>query len=389
MNVGGLITVAPSLVPKFDPDKFLQETANKPFDADAFLHEMQVHEAAKGMTPVRSALRGVGQGATMGWADEMAGAADALPALLTMNPTGPAYTKGRDEARLLNEAAHRANSKTYTTGEIAGGLPYSLLKNAPLLNMAIGATQGAGYNSDPRRLLGDMSLGASGGAIGGEAARAVGKGASALRVAATRRGTQAAERAAQQATDEVTHEVGQLSSSYGGEAQKGHRYVENIRRLEQSLTPEQKAVYDQVKQTGAIDRLEHQLADSTLSSIPGQAEKIAEKKAAFEAAQSALPQTIAARTQELSKPSLLKDAVSLTKSYGEPLIANAIGGPAAGLMFGRTRMGKAIMNRVTRPGNQIALYKTLEAMAALPGSPGGELARNALMRTPVPLLLSE
>jgi hypothetical protein len=124
--------------------------------------------------------------------------------------------------------------------------------------------------------------------------------------------------------------------------------------------------------------LEERLAASNLESLPGQAGTIAAKRAALDAVTQAAPQAIAARTGELMQSSVRPDTRSLLKSYAEPVLMSAglgylgdqLGGEwggrmgaAGGFIFGRTRGGKALMNRIKKPGNQNAAARLLERTA--------------------------
>lgn len=122
--------------------------------------------------------RGAGQGVTLGFGDELAGAAGALGDLA--HPVD-AYTRGRDESRAANKAAKDAHPGYFVGGQIGGSLPLAFLgggigvaKHAPLLAKALqlarvgagfGAAQGLGdAEGDAATQAGDML---KGGAIGG------------------------------------------------------------------------------------------------------------------------------------------------------------------------------------------------------------------------------
>jgi hypothetical protein len=126
--------------------------------------------------------------------------------------------------------------------------------------------------------------------------------------------------------------------------------------------------------------LEEKLAASNLESLPGQAGTIAAKRAALEAVTQGAPRAVASRTDELLTPQIGADLKSFAKSYGEPIAwaygankaAELLGADqetqvsaaaVAGLLGGRTRAGKAIRNRLLKPGNQNAAAKLLERTA--------------------------
>jgi hypothetical protein len=94
---------------------------------------------------------------------------------------------------------------------------------------------------------------------------------------------------------------------------------------------------------------------------------LSEKRAAaatFSEALETAAERRASKAAELLKPSIGADVQSLAKAYGEPLVANAVGGPAVGMLLGRTRAGKAIATRLMRPGNQKALAELLSRAGA-------------------------
>lgn len=109
----------------------------------------------------RSALRGLGQGATFGFADEIAGGFGSLGALFSDESFADAYRRNRDEARELNRLAKEANPKSFTTGNVAGGVASSLIPVAGQIGrVGQGATLGA-------RVLGGIKAGGTLGALAG------------------------------------------------------------------------------------------------------------------------------------------------------------------------------------------------------------------------------
>jgi hypothetical protein len=371
----------------------------------------------------KSFVRGLGQGATLGFGDELAGTwsgltsapADWLYEKLHPEDTktstfGERYTKGRDETRQINAAAEEANPGFYLGGTLLGGAAPAALATlatggsaaaALPLALAEGGISGAGFSDESSALgLGrDIGAGIGLGALGHGVAKGLGKAFKGLASYAGKKTGQAAARAGAQATDEVSDALRKAAGSYGGEAQKGSRLLENAARLEARMTPEEQALLQQLRSTGAVGGLERQIAGSTLEQLPGQAAAITEKKAISEALRSGASEAIQARAKELSKSQFGKDTRSLLKSYAEPALAsylayqgaNALGldpgektaaTAAAGLIFGRTRAGKALMTRLTRPGNQQAIWNTVLRGAQLPiaGGARGQAIRQLLVR---------
>lgn len=377
--------------PQSDPlEAYLKEKGGGQDELANYLREQQVQAAAKNVGPYEALGAGAAQGATLGFGDEAQGAIQALGIKMAgqtgaEKPFAQLYRENRDVKRLENEAAQQAHSGAYLTGEVAGGVaPTLLAPGGRLWALATGAAQGAGFsNADtPGGLAGDTALGGGLGVAGHDVGTAISSAGARLASLARGKAGQAAARAGQQATEEESAKLASLVGQYGGEMQKGSRYVENLMRLEESMTPAQRVLFEQLKQSGVVPQLQQRVAQSTLESLPGQAASIAARKAEVEAAQQALPQAIAARTAELSKPQIGADLASLAKSYGEPVLAAAVAPPgmkeAAGLIFGRTRAGKAIAMRVNRPGNQIALWEAVQRAGEAPSTDIGEMLKRAI-----------
>jgi hypothetical protein len=110
---------------------------------------------APNTSQLESGLRGAAQGATLGFSDEIAGAAGGIWDDISSMFTGEAskdgtYTKHRDESRAANKAAQQANPLTYGAGEIGGSIATAFV---PGLNAGKLATLGG-------RVVGNAGLGA-------------------------------------------------------------------------------------------------------------------------------------------------------------------------------------------------------------------------------------
>jgi hypothetical protein len=398
--------------------------------------------------------RGVAQGATLGFSDELAGLAGGAgvprqepslvlpkrllsPAAYAQNfeATRPdvqavqaseadraarsaAFAGARDVERAKNEAAQQPHPRLYLGGQLFGGMAPAALAapatgaQAVLQAAGQGATAGAGYSdaSEAKRLVGDTALGGTLGLLGHAAGQGLAKGLSWAGGKARQIGDLARARAGAQAAGEVAEQVASARGALGAEVQKGSRYVENLMRLGESMTPEQQALYAQLEASGVVPKLQQAVAQSTLERLPGQASTIATKQAALDAAASGAPQAVAERTQSLLTPQVGADTRSFLKSYAEPAVAayaaykaadwagatpeqKAAAASAAGLIFGRTRAGKAIWNRVNRPAHQAALAEFMEARAAGPVAqsipPALSYAAPAAAVSPMAALLAE
>lgn len=338
--------------------------------------------------------RGALQGATLGFGDELAGVWHGLTGSLYPGAPsfGSQYTQGRDAERQANAAAEAKHPWLYGTGQVGGGLAPVLATggmSALPVAMAEGAISGVGSSdaSSPEQLLRDAGSGLLVGTALGGVGAGLGKAFSRLGSKAAQKASAAAARADEIAAQEVAALEHNAARRLGGETQKGFRTMEFFQHFFEMLTPAQQAAYKaKLLQSGEGQKLIQSIADNYLESAPQQLSKIAGKKAALEALAKARPQTIAERAAELKKPSIMKDIGSLVKSYREgpaaAMATHAIGLPgleaAAGLAFSRTRMGKAIANRVNRPGNQIATWNALKALAEA-GKPAARFAPAALV----------
>lgn len=122
---------------------------------------------------LESAARGLAQGGSLGFADEITGAVESA---FTDKP----YEQARNESRANYKRAQEANPATYTTSEIGGGLATAFvpganiakgasLGKAALQAAALGAGTGAGYSDadNIKDLAIDTGIGAGiGGALG-------------------------------------------------------------------------------------------------------------------------------------------------------------------------------------------------------------------------------
>lgn len=91
---------------------------------------------------LESGVRGIAQGASLGFADEITGGAEALWEVAKGNPEefGRLYAKSRDESRRNYKASKEANPWSYGVGEVGGSVATAFV---PGLNVAKGATLAA------------------------------------------------------------------------------------------------------------------------------------------------------------------------------------------------------------------------------------------------------
>lgn len=382
----------------FDPDAYLAEKGGGAFDPDVYLREKAINDRAAHVGPGESFGRGAAQGATLGFGDEAQGLVQAAgQKMLPEKMGGIDYGKGfmdlyresRDTARVENESARRAHAKPYLAGEVTGGLaPSALLPTGAASAFAQGAAQGAGYsNADSARgLAGDILVGSGLGLAGHGAGAAVSKAGTALAGVARGGAAKAAGRAGTQAAEESADAIGSLAGKYGGLRQTENNAILSSLDLEARglLTSANQAKLNALKQSGRVQEALNESVANNLEFLDTRVGEVASAKSALQAAQQGAPQAIAARTAELSTPQIGKDVASFAKSYAEPLVAATLAPaglkPAAAILFGRTRAGKALMNRIERPGNQIAAFKALETIGGAPNTTPGQFLLRALMR---------
>jgi hypothetical protein len=189
----------------FDPDAFLSGAAApapkaKPagFDPDAFLAAGEPSEPEKPqVSKLESLGRGVLQGATLGFADEI------WAALKAGGVSGKTYEMERDRTRRENQAAQDANPGSYIAGEVGGGIASAFVpglgvaKGAGAVGNAVkaaglGAVSGVGSSE-----AGDLGGVAKDAAVGGIAGGVLGYGAAKLVGGAP-------DRAAARVVDDIT-----------------------------------------------------------------------------------------------------------------------------------------------------------------------------------------
>lgn len=152
-------------------------------------------ESGSGVSPIESGIRGLAQGASLGFADEITGGFEALGDVAlgdkTLSDFGDVYAQRRDESRALYDEAKAANPKTYMGAEIGGGIATAFVPGLGALNaakgaqigtvMGKGALQGAltglGGSSadDVKEMAADTAMGGTLGAIGGGLGYSAGK----------------------------------------------------------------------------------------------------------------------------------------------------------------------------------------------------------------------
>lgn len=168
----------------FDPDKYLQEGSSAGGSADAFDPDKYLSDT-RDVSGWESAARGVAQGASLGFADEIAGAAESLF-------TDKTYEQARDESRANFKRAKEVNPNAYLAGEFGGGAATMLvpgmaaaksLRAAAATGAALGGTAGLGASEGEtidelaKDTLMGVGIGAGGGTVGYGVAKGIEKAA--------------------------------------------------------------------------------------------------------------------------------------------------------------------------------------------------------------------
>lgn len=315
----------------------------------------------------------------------------------------------RDAERAANAEAQAAHPAAYLASSVAGSSPLALATGGAagpgaglgarmLAGARAAAPAGAAYGAGMSEAdtLGGRAVDALEGGIGaallGGAAPAVGAGVRRVLSPIARKGAdlvaRGTARANQQAAEESAAAVRSLESATGERAANAYRQMERIElALANPATPAaERAALEAFKQSPEYAALVATNAKSILAAAPGAA---AEREAAAAVAQEArqnLPQAIQSRAAELLTPQARADTLSFLKSYAEPAVwalgaqqaANALGlspaaqsvlAIAAGTVGGRTRAGKALVNRLTRPAHQVAIGNALRRIGTPPSVP--------------------
>jgi len=177
-----------------------------------------------------SLLRGAAQGATGGFADELAGAASALYSGVTSLPGGSAaksaelagegYVRGRDESRAAYGRAAQDNPLTYSAGDLAGTIGSAALLPGGALAKGVAYGAGRGLGSSTA----DLTKGDVAGAVEDTAKGAV---IGALPVAAAK-GIRAAPAAAGKAVAAQESVMKALSDKFGDNAAKAAEVITTL-----------------------------------------------------------------------------------------------------------------------------------------------------------------
>jgi hypothetical protein len=317
----------------------------------------------------------------------------------------------RDAERARNDAAYEANPGSYVLGSVVGSAPVAIATGgagatrqgaglgARVLAGAkaaapVGAAYGAGGSEADSvgGVVRDAAVGGAGAALLAGAVPVAGAAVRRVLSPIARKGaamvTKGTQRAQQQAAEESAQAVASLEGAARERAANAYRQMERIElAIKNPATPRaERAALEAFKKSPEYAALVEANARGILAVAPGAA---AEREAAAviaEQARQGLPQAIQSRTTELLTPQARADAASFLKAYAEPAVwalgaqqaASALGmepgtqailAGAAGMIGGRTRAGKALANRLTRPAHQVAVGNALRRIGSPPPVP--------------------
>jgi hypothetical protein len=301
---------------------------------------------------LESAGRGAAQTASLGFADELAGGAEALldKARGSGADLGDLYRQHRDESRANYRAAQEANPNAYTAGEAAGVVGTMLipglgelgaaktLGGAVLGGAALGAAQGLG-SSEADLTKGDVggaALDTGLGALVGGAAGAVGHGVGKVvdRVSGrAAQGVRLAEAdAAQEANATAQKGVRVARASLGGEAAAGLNAVDKAEQIAANAsghyTPAQTAEASAWLQTPEVAALRQRAGGNVLEAgqnrLPGSLQTA--ENVFQQAQQNATPQAVQAAAEASLQNPIRRQFTPRLATLGHRLLPAALAG---------------------------------------------------------------
>lgn len=375
----------------------------------------------------RAAFLGGTQGASFGFGDEIAGALRAAQSLTGNQSLAESYRAGRDEHRDVLRQAEEAEPEFYRGGDMAGSVATAfvpglgLARGAKLAGTAaklagLGAVSGLGGSDadltsgrvgDMKRAAFDAAVGAGvgagAGALGYGAGKVVGAAGKKLGEKATERLARAEAKAVEMGEKTAKAETLSARSEAGRDKSALMRALEHVRALRSSAKPEDLTKLENLESTGVVREIEGELLGRTVDELPETLAKTQASKGAFRAALETQAERSAENSSQAKKSSALADAWSYYKRYGEGPTGAVVGGylgdelfdsptlgvAAGSLMFGRTRGTKALLERLAKPGNQMAIARALRGAAGTMTGSGVDPAIRTAGRLSLPIAVAE
>lgn len=378
-------------------------------------------------TKVDSGVRGAFQGLSAGWGDEAAAGLAAVAPFLDREAAkgdtiGERYQNARDFYRGLNSRAEAANPSTYLAGYVGGSVAPILTGagaasqgakavtggRALLTASGQGALSGAGLSdaSSPVGVASDTALGAGVGLAGYGTGKVLGKGLAWAADKGRRLVRTGTARASQEAADAATAEVRSLEAAARERAANAYRQMERVNAAlaDKTLPAEERAALEAFKQSPEYADLLAANAKGALAAAPEAAAEREAARAVASEARAALPVEIERQTAARLVPQPKADAKSFLKMYAEPVawaygankLAEEMGADpetrtgaavVAGLIGGRTRAGKALWTRLSRPAHQVAIGNTLQRVGESEAL-ARAMASRLIPATAIPMMVS-
>lgn len=318
-------------------------------------------EAGRDVTMTESALRGVAQGFTFGFADEIAGGWDAL----TSDKT---YEQGRDESRAAFDAAQKANPKTYFAGELAGGLAVPIpgagaakgatmaarLAKASLTGAGMGAAYGLGSSEGTTagEMLRDTLTGGAFGLAGGTVGGAIGEGLNKIAGRAGRGVGQAVSDAEQAAARKAEQAYNSAHGAYRSGIQSASRDLEVLERIAQGSDDLAREAQDLLS-GDAGQQLRELVGRGKLQTAPQRMAEAAQLKEAAELARAGMsPDAVSAAAQESLANPISTQIIPRVKTWANRAIPMAVGATVGGPTG--VAVGSMVANAIGRPTTAMA-----------------------------------
>jgi len=305
----------------------LEETQANPAPSNIISDSEMAELEASQPSKLESATRGIVQGATAGFADEVSGGMEALWEAAKGNPTtfGELYKAKRDESRANFKKAEEANPKTYMAGQLGGAVGTGIATGGAGLGalVAQGAAQGLGSSEadltegEFGEALKDTATGAGTAAILGGASKAVGGLASKLGSAANKGlavGREVLEDVATAPMTQSGAEMGKVAKTLGTIGKVGDKFDDFTSMFTKNVAPTGNEVADKVV---------NQLAKKGSYAIPGVGKVVAAADVASSVpsiAQGAANLALrGGRTIADNLPEILKTSPQLLGKFAIPL----------------------------------------------------------------------